>query len=466
MKRNEEITTKSIENLKFESLNEIQKAMISNDLKADNIVLLAPTGSGKTVAFLLPLLHHLDNKISGIQALILAPSRELALQIEQVFRSMGSGFKVNCCYGGHPFKTERNNFSEPPVVLIGTPGRIAAHIRRESFKTESIHLLILDEFDKSLEMGFSDDMSFIISHLPQIKKRILTSATQAIEIPEYSGMKNPVNLNFLSEENKPDITLKAVRANEKDKLDILIRLVCSLGNEPTLVFCNHREAVDRIDELLSAEGIAHDTFHGGLEQDERERALLKFRNGSHQILITTDLASRGLDIPEIKNIIHYQMANSQEVFTHRNGRTARMNASGTAWLVLAEKEAVPQFLTTSPEFVELLEKISRPEPPQWITLYIGAGKKDKISKTDIVGFLIQKGNLQKEDIGLITILDNTSFVAINRSKARQTVGFIREEKVKNKKVKIAISNYLPIFSFANKHIMIRRFNQPKSLFSY
>ena len=309
MKRNEEITTKSIENLKFESLNEIQKAMISNDLKADNIVLLAPTGSGKTVAFLLPLLHHLDNKISGIQALILAPSRELALQIEQVFRSMGSGFKVNCCYGGHPFKTERNNFSEPPVVLIGTPGRIAAHIRRESFNTESIHLLILDEFDKSLEMGFSDDMSFIISHLPQIKKRILTSATQAIEIPEYSGMKNPVNLNFLSEENKPDITLKAVRANEKDKLDILIRLVCSLGNEPTLVFCNHREAVDRIDELLSAEGIAHDTFHGGLEQDERERALLKFRNGSHQILITTDLASRGLDIPEIKNIIHYQMAN-------------------------------------------------------------------------------------------------------------------------------------------------------------
>ncbi len=440
MKRKEEITTKSIENLKFESLNEIQKAMISNDLKADNIVLLAPTGSGKTVAFLLPLLHQLDNKISGIQALILAPSRELALQIEQVFRSMGSGFKVNCCYGGHPFKIERNNFSEPPVVLIGTPGRIAAHIRRESFNTESLHLLILDEFDKSLEMGFSDDMSFIISRLPQIRKRILTSATPALDIPDYSGIKNPVTLNFLSEENKPDIILKAVRAKEKDKLGILIRLVCTLGNEPTLVFCNHREAVDRIDELLAAEGIAHDTFHGGLEQDERERALLKFRNGSHQILITTDLASRGLDIPEIKNIIHYQMANSEEVFIHRNGRTARMNSSGTAWLVLAEKEAVPQFLTLLPMYVELPEKVRLPEPPHWITLYIGAGKKDKISKTDIVGFLIQKGNLQKDDIGLITILDNTSFVAISRLKARQTIGLIHEEKVKNKKVRIAISN--------------------------
>ena len=440
MKRKEEITTKSVANLKFESLNEIQEAMISNDLKADNIVLLAPTGSGKTVAFLLPLLHHLNDKSTGIQALILAPSRELALQIEQVFRSMGSGLKVNCSYGGHPFKTERNNFSEPPVVLIGTPGRIAAHIRRESFNPETIHLLVLDEFDKSLEMGFSDDMSFIIARLPQIKKRILTSATPAIEIPDYSGIKDPVTLNFLSEENRPNILLKAVRAEEKDKFDILIRLICNLGNEPTLVFCNHREAVDRIDELLAAEGVAHDTFHGGLEQDERERALLKFRNGSHQILITTDLASRGLDIPEIKNIIHYQGANSEEVFIHRNGRTARMNAQGTAWLVLADKEKIPQFLTQSPEFVELPELIKLPDPPKWITLYIGAGKKDKISKTDIVGFLIQKGNLGKDDIGLISILDNSSFVAINRVTSRQTLAFIREEKIKNKKVRIAISN--------------------------
>jgi ATP-independent RNA helicase DbpA len=440
MKLKEDITARVLENMKFGSLNEIQSAMISNDLKANNIVLLAPTGSGKTIAFLLPLLHHLNIKIAGVQALILAPSRELALQIEQVFRMMGSGMKVNCCYGGHPFKTERNNFSEPPVVLIGTPGRIAAHIRRNSFSPENVHLLVLDEFDKSLEMGFSDDMSFIISQLPNIKKRILTSATQAIEIPDFSGVKNPVTLNFLTVENRPNIVLKAVRAKEKDKLDLLIRLVCTLGNEPTLVFCNHREAVDRIHELLTEEGVVHETFHGGLEQDERERALLKFRNGSHQILITTDLASRGLDIPEIKNIIHYQGANSEEAFIHRNGRTARMNAEGTAWLVLADKEQIPPFLTGSPELIELPELIRLPEPPQWITLYIGAGKKDKISKTDIVGFLIQKGDLQKEDIGLITILDNASFVAINRVKARQTIAFVREEKVKNKKVRIAISN--------------------------
>ena len=440
MKQKEDITAKVLENLKFESLNEIQSAMINADLKASNIVLLAPTGSGKTVAFLIPLLHQLNATATGVQALILVPSRELALQIEQVFRSMGTGFKVNCCYGGHPMKTERNNFSEPPAVLIGTPGRIAAHLRRGSFEPESIHLLVLDEFDKSLELGFSDEMSYIIGLLPKIKKRILTSATQAIEIPEFSGVKNPVTLNYLTEENRPNIVLKAVRATENDKLEILIKLICHLGHEPTLVFCNHREAVDRISEILTEEGVIHDTFHGGLEQDERERALLKFRNGSHQILITTDLAARGLDIPEIKNIIHYQGANTEEGFIHRNGRTARMNAFGTSWLVLAEKESVPDFLSAQPEFVNLPEQIRLPEPPQWITLYIGAGKKDKISKTDIVGFLIQKGNLTKEEIGLITILDNASFVAINRVKARQTIDAIKDEKVKNQKVRIAISN--------------------------
>ena len=439
MKRKEDITAKVLENLKFGSLNTIQNAMISNDLKANNIVLLAPTGSGKTVAFLLPLLHQLNTKTTGVQALILVPSRELGLQIEQVFRSMGSGFKVNCCYGGHPMKTEKNNFTEPPVVLIGTPGRIAAHIKRGSFDPETVHLLVLDEFDKSLDLGFSDDMSNIISQLPNIKKRILTSATPAVEIPTFSGVTNPVTLNFLSEEERPNIVIKAVRAKETDKLEILIRLVCHLGNESTLVFCNHREAVDRISELLSEEGVVHDTFHGGLEQDERERALLKFRNGSHNILITTDLASRGLDIPEIRNIIHYQGANTEEVFIHRNGRTARMKAEGTSWLVLSEKESIPNFLTISPEFVNLPEMIRLPDSPQWITLYIGAGKKDKISKTDIVGFLIQKGNLQKEDVGLITVLDGASFVAINRSKIRMVVADIKEEKIKNKKVRIAIS---------------------------
>ena len=196
MKGKDDITAKVLENMKFGSLNEIQRAMISNDLKANNIVLLAPTGSGKTVAFLLPLLHHLNLQATGVQALILAPSRELALQIEQVFRAMGTGYKINCCYGGHPMKTELNNFIEPPTVLIGTPGRIANHIRRGSFDTEPVQLLVLDEFDKSLEMGFSDEMSFIISQLPKIKKRILTQLQSLLRFRSFQGLKILLRLIF------------------------------------------------------------------------------------------------------------------------------------------------------------------------------------------------------------------------------------------------------------------------------
>lgn len=439
MKIKDSLIAKVLENLKFDSLNEIQSTMINKGLQADNIVLYSPTGSGKTVAFLLPMVHNIKADIQGIQALILVPSRELALQIEQVFRNMNTGYKVNCSYGGHLIKTEKNNFIEPPVLLIGTPGRIADHIRRGNFNPESIQLLVLDEFDKSLEMGFSDEMSYIINRLPNIKKRILTSATRAIEIPAFTGVTNPITFDFLENNNLPNIVIKAVRAKEKDKLDILIRLICHLGNEPTLVFCNHREAVDRISDLLDDLGLIHDTFHGGLEQDERERALLKFRNGSHHLLITTDLASRGLDIPEIKNIIHYQITPTHSVYIHRNGRTARMDAEGTAWLVLSEAEPLPSYLTKTPVYKELPGLPVPPDPPKWITLYIGGGKKDKINKIDIVGFLIQQGRLQKEDIGLIVVQDNSSFAAVNRNKVHKALTHLKDQKLKNKKIKIAIS---------------------------
>jgi superfamily II DNA/RNA helicase len=439
MKIKDSLIAKVLENLKFDSLNEIQTAMINKGLQADNIVLHSPTGTGKTVAFLLPLLHNFKPDSPGIQALILVPSRELALQIEQVFRDMNTGFKVNCCYGGHPIKTEKNNFIEPPVLLIGTPGRIADHLRRDNFKPDTIQCLVLDEFDKSLEMGFSEEMSYIINRLSNIKKRILTSATRAIEIPVFTGVTNPVTLDFLDGNDQPKIIIKAVRAKEKDKLDVLIRLICHLGNEPTLVFCNHREAVDRISGLLDDMGMVHDTFHGGLEQDERERALIKFRNGSHHLLVTTDLASRGLDIPEIKNIIHYQITPTPSVYIHRNGRTARMDAEGTAWLVLSETEALPSYLNESPVYVELPQELLPPNPPKWITLYIGGGKKDKINKIDIVGFLIKQGRLQKEDIGLIVVQDNSSFAAVNRNKVHKALTHLKDQKLKNKKVKIEIS---------------------------
>jgi superfamily II DNA/RNA helicase len=428
-----------LENLKISSLNEMQLAAMDATAKNSDMLLLSPTGSGKTLGFLLPVLKKLDPEVKQTQALVLVPSRELAIQIEHVFKSMGTGFKVNCCYGGHSTKTEVNNLSQSPALLIGTPGRIAYHIARKNIDTSAILTLVLDEFDKSLEFGFKEDMSYIIGQLNNLKRRILTSATDMTDIPEFTGVRNPIRLNYLKTDAQPALKIKALKATGKDKINALFSLICKIGNKPSLVFCNHRDAVERISELLGEMGVGHDTFHGGLEQEEREKALIKFRNGTHHLLITTDLASRGLDIPEIENVIHYQLAPSENVFIHRNGRTARMKAEGTVYLVLSEEEHIPDYITEKPEFTGLPEKNILPEKSPLATLYISAGKKDKINKMDIVGFLIQKGQLQKEDLGLIEVLDYSSYVAVKRDKINKLLELVKNEKIKKQTVKIEIA---------------------------
>ncbi len=427
--------------LEIEALNEMQVASLEANKQHNEIVLLSATGSGKTLAFLLPLLPLLKTDNKETQALIIVPSRELALQIEQVFKSMKTGFKVTCCYGGHLRETEENNLLQPPALIIGTPGRLADHIRRGNITTQSIETLILDEFDKSLELGFVDEVSFIIDSLPSVNRRILTSATEAVVIPDYIGLKEPVRLDYLSmvNEESAGLAIQAVHSPDRDKIDTLFRLICYLGNRSAIVFCNHREAVERTSNLLAEKGILNVFYHGAMEQRERDSALCKFRNGSSNVLVTTDIAARGLDIPNIRYIIHYHLPHTEDIFTHRNGRTARMDASGTAILVLSQEEKVPAYITEEVTDIELPEQAVIPEKPKWITLFIAAGKKDKVNKVDIVGFLAQKGELKKEDIGLIEVKDFSSFVAIRKVKATHTLHLIKEEKIKGKKVKIEVA---------------------------
>ena len=352
---------------------------------------------------------------------------------------MGTGFKVNCFYGGHPVKTERNNLIEAPAVLIGTPGRIAYHIRHENFNPDAIHTIVLDEFDKALEFGFEEDMAFIISRLKNVGRRILTSATKMTEIPSFTGLGKSAEVNFLSDSNSlPDLVIKSVVSDAADKLEALFSLICKIGNRSTLVFCNHREAVDRISALLWNMGLDHGVFHGGMEQEDREKALLKFRNGSYRFLITTDLASRGLDIPEIEFVVHYQLPHNEEAFLHRNGRTARMHSSGTAYVILTEDEK-PSFLKDKTVIEVLPEKDIVPQNTSWATLYLGAGRKDKINKIDIVGLLMKKGKLEKDELGLIEVQDYASYAGVSRKKIANLVKLLKNEKIKNKKIKIEIS---------------------------
>ena len=427
-------------NLGIESLNEMQEMAQDAILNDANILLLSPTGSGKTLAFLLPIFEMLQPEIAGVQCLILVPSRELGLQIEQVWKKMGTDYKVNVCYGGHAIDTEIKNLSNPPAVLIGTPGRIADHIDRATFKTDKIETLILDEFDKSLQLGFHEQMSFIIGKLTKLNKRVLVSATSDIEIPKYTRVVNPTVLDFIpTEEENSNLSLKMVVSKEKDKINSLFNLICSLKSQSAIVFCNHRDAAERISDSLNEKGIYSTYYHGGMDQDERERALIQFRNGSVSYLVTTDLAARGLDIPEMKHVIHYHLPSKEDEFTHRNGRTARMLSSGTAYIIAHESEKKMEYLDYKMDVLNVDSAKSLPKPPEFQTIYISGGKKNKLNKIDIVGFFSQKGKLEKGDLGLIEVKDFISFAAVKFNKVTPLLANIRDEKMKGKKFKIEVA---------------------------
>ena len=424
--------------LKIKELNEMQLTVLEANKNDQDIILLSDTGSGKTLGFLLPLLEMIEPGNKSTQAIVVVPSRELALQIEQVFRSMVTGYKVTCCYGGHKREIEENSLLEAPALIIGTPGRLGDHIRRGNIQTDTVKTLILDEFDKSLELGFQDEVSFIVESLKGIKKRILTSATEAVEIPDFLTLNDPQRISFLTGKKLEALAIKMIKSKEVDKLESLFQLICFLGDRPAIIFCNHRDAVERTSAYLKDMGIVNVFYHGAMEQRDRETALAKFRNGTSYILVTTDLASRGLDIPFIRYIIHYHLPSNEETFTHRNGRTARMDASGTAILIIGPDEKLPSYAGDDAETLELPEEVVVPDKPKWSTLYIAAGKKDKVNKVDIVGFLTNKGQLKKEEIGLIEVKDFSSFVALRKSKVSQTLQVIKDEKLKGKKIKIDI----------------------------
>lgn len=413
----------------------MQSTAEKNILRHKETLLLSPTGSGKTLAFLLPVWQLLQASEQHVQCIVVTPSRELALQIESVWKKMGTGFKVNTCYGGHAMSVETKNLSQPPAILIGTPGRLADHISRSTFSTEKIHTVVLDEFDKSLSQGFEEEMSFIMDNLPNLQKKVLVSATQGTEIPDFVNVTDLKTLDFISQKNDTNPALRTyiVRSEQKDKLDVLFKLLCTIGEERCMIFCNHRDAVERISRHLDDMAIPSSIYHGKLEQDERELALTRFRNGSSHYLICTDLGSRGLDIPEVRHVVHYQLPPKEEDFVHRNGRTARMHADGNAYLILQETESAPAFLSSKPIPFPLPESPVLPKAPEWITIYIGAGRKNKVNKVDIVGFLSQKGKLGRDDLGIVEVRDFAAFAAVKKSKVKQMLALVRDEKIKGKK---------------------------------
>ncbi len=432
--------------LGIEKLNEMQEEAKLAIHSSDEIILLSPTGTGKTLAFLLPIINSLDEKLEEIQALIVVPSRELAIQIEQVMREMGTGFKVNAVYGGRAGSKDRIEIKHRPAVLIGTMGRIADHLRREAFETKFIKTLVLDEFDKSLEIGFEGEMKEILNILPKIEKKILTSATNGVKIPSFVNLKNPLTIDYLQGNRKSnDLKLKLVASPTKDKLETLLDLLTHIGNENGIIFCNYKDSIERISNFLAKNGISYGTFFGGMEQVERERALIKFRNGTHKILLATDLAARGIDVPELTFIIHYHLPQRKEEFTHRNGRTARMNSKGTAYVLYFEDEYLPDFIDElnlnrqnikEKSIDSINDELSNSS--EWTTLFISGGRKDKISKGDIAGLFFKQGNLSKEELGIIELKNDCAFVSVPKKVVNELLPKVNNMKLKKKKVRVSV----------------------------
>lgn len=421
--------------LGIERLSDMQEKAGQAIAHTDNdVVILSPTGSGKTLAYLLPLVEQLDPQNDNPQAIVVLPSRELALQSDNVLHSMGCGLRSVGCYGGRTAMEEHRVINQVnPQVIFGTPGRLNDHITKGNFNIYNVGWLVIDEFDKCLEMGFHDEMSKLLKSLPGVKQRILLSATDAEEIPSFVRMGKTETIDNTSSQEglvPAGIELMEVRSQEKDKLETLGKLLRYIGDESSIVFLNYRDSVERTAVWLRRQGFYISAFHGGMEQKQREDALYKFSNGSANIFISTDLASRGLDIPHVENIIHYHLPTSEEAYIHRSGRTARWNANGRVWFLLGPGENVPEYIGEMTTKTELPTELPSPTHPRMCTIYIGKGKKDKISKGDIVGFLCKKGGLEPSAIGRIDVKDRYAYAAVAFDQLQQVVTRTRGEKIK------------------------------------
>jgi len=425
--------------LGIEALNAMQqKAMFAIQMN-NEVMLLSPTGTGKTVAFALPLVTGVDLTLQKVQVLIVVPSRELAIQIEQVIREMGAGIKVNAVYGGRSVKKDLIELEHQPHILVGTPGRIADHIRRNTFHASKIKTLVLDEFDKSLEVGFDREMTEICDALGDVEKKVLTSATEGVNVPDFVGFRKPAVIDFL-DQKKDKLAVKLAITQEKDKLKGLLFLLNHLGTEPGILFCNFKDSIQRISNFLNENGINHGIFQGGMEQKDRERALIKFRNGSYPLLLATDLAARGLDIPALSYIIHYQLPFSIEEFIHRNGRTARMHQSGTAYILKFKGENLPDYLKkqkVEEVIVKELDAAKKPKKPaRMATLFVSGGRKDKISKGDLAGFFIKQGGLVNDALGLIELKNDCAFVGVPSKDVKHLIAKLNNQHLKKRKVRV------------------------------
>lgn len=426
----------ALRRLDIDALNTMQMAALAHCRANSSMVLLSPTGTGKTLAFLLPLLERLDPRRSGVQAVIVLPSRELARQVFEVWRAMATPFQMTALYGGRPLEQEVASLGGASTsVIVGTPGRLLDHLNRSSFAVDKCTHLVIDEFDKCLEMGFRDEMSKLIDKLPSVTSRFLLSATDADEIPQFAGATDVERLDYRGGGEQPAVrtSFYTITTTPDKRLEKLFSLLCSFGGEPAIVFCNFRETVDEVYRYLTKNSLHCVAYNGAMEQKARELALYRFTSGCSNIIVSTDLAARGLDIKDVKHVVHYQRALSADIFTHRNGRTARWEADGSVYMIAFENKELPNFVPDGLEEYNLPKRNTLPPAPEWTVLYVGKGKRDKLSRGDLAGFFIKKGGLKPDEVGTILVFQDYSYVSVKLNRMRGVLKKVEGEKIKGVK---------------------------------
>ena len=437
--KEQEILSLINERMGIETLNDMQRRVLDAATQSHgDIVLYSPTGSGKTLAYIIPLLKALKNAPQRLHAVVIVPSRELALQIFDVLRAIAVGHKTTCCYGGHKVEDERLSLVVVPEIIVSTPGRLLDHCQRGHIDLNNVAQLVIDEFDKCLELGFEDEMKKLLKRMPNLSRRFLTSATMIDQLPDYLRLNACTELDFTDGAKANRLKVWQVTSDEPDKLETLRRLLLSLPDGRSIVFANYRDAVERIHAFLVSHHIAAGLYHGALDQLSREMALNMFHNGTYPVLVTTDLGSRGLDITNVKNIIHYHMPVSAESYTHRNGRTARQHASGDAFVIVGPNESLPDHVLPDDEW-HVPAKLDRNCIESHVaTIYFMAGKKEKISKGDIMGFIANNSDIPAQEIGQIDVRDHYAIAAVPRANVTVTLTRLQTAKLKGKRTRISL----------------------------
>ncbi len=446
-----------------DQLNPMQRAV--GAAKSERLILLAPTGSGKTLAFAVPLMSRLrpdgieipklkvvakrnddgterlktEQPLPSPQALVIAPARELVLQIADVIRPIAKGYKTVALYGGHSMEDETNSLSIVPDIVVATPGRLLDHMLRGSIDTARTPALVLDEYDKALELGFVDQMRRIVKRMRRLRYVTLTSATPLLDMPDFIDLSQAKVIDYTNQDQNPRsrTRIELVRSEDKDKLQALGRLLRSLPNGRTIVFVNHRESAERVFNYLSREKFPVGLYHGGLDQLQREMAVDMINNGTTPVLASTDLGSRGLDIEAVRQVVHYHLPPTPESWTHRNGRTARVDAEGNVYVLLSPGEATPEYVDADGEYVP---DDNNPDPirSDVATIYFNLGKKEKVSKGDVMGFLGKQCGLNGKEIGRIVVKDHCAIAAVPRCKAEATLQAASGTKIKGQRVKVSL----------------------------